>query len=1113
MQKYTAFAKGAFCALQKAFSKCNLLFIMRLSTVCIAFIAFSFQLLAAEKGMGQNIREVKVVLGANGQSLRSVLQALQAETGFNFFYSSDAVKQFANVELDKSSRTIAETLDAVLAKTGLSYRQNGNNIIIFSVGKVTAVVADRTLFGFVTDDQDQPLPGVTVKSKNGKFASTLTDVNGHFEVKIGDETDAIVLSFVGYETREFPVKQVTQLRASLKPSTGSLNEVVVIGYGTAKRKELTGAVSSITAEDISKQAVQNPLTAMMGRVAGASVTQINGYGSSRVQVNVRGAGSLSLGGGNTPLFVVDGVPFNINDAATYSNLNTYGIQPASGYQSPFAMLNPADIERIDVLKDADATAIYGSRAANGVVLITTKKGQTGATKLSLNLTQGVGKVAHFIDMMNTQQYLEMRREAFKNDGLTPTAASNPDLFAWDQNAYTDWQRLYLGGSAKYTDLQGNLTGGNNTTRFLLGTSYHRETTVLPGSNQDQRFTTRLNLDHSSVDKRFTMNLNASYAYDLSTLNSTDISLFYYMPPNMPIYNTDGSLYWDPTQVFTNPEAWLRRAYLGKTNNLLSNLNLKYTLSKGLDLKTNIGYTSINLNQRLWYPANSYNPLTSPTNNASFATVGQSALNIEPQLTYEGQISKGKLSLLAGATILRSLNQSQYLSATNYPNVGLMETPLGAASYSILSSTMVLYKYFSVFGRATYNWDGKYVINGTFRRDGSSKFGADRRFGNFGSIGGAWIFTKEDWLANNKILSFGKLRASYGITGNDQFADYNYNARYNSASASLAYQGNATVAPSFLRNPDLHWETNKKLDLGIELGFLADRIRFNTSYYRSRSDNQANNVALSAPAGLSSYFGNIPALVQSRGFEFELNTTNINGKSFQWKTSFNLTLANSKILAVDPSYFYYSTTVLGYPIDQQLKYNFLYINPQTGVPVYQSKTTANGETNTPASATDRVLPLSSLPTSYGGLSNDFSYKNLALSFTLQFSRQSGSIKPANPPGIYQGGNLPVYMLDRWRNPGDVTDVPKVTTATSAYSAYYNLSNAVWGDNSFLRLQNVNLSYTIPQTASKHLHMSNLRVFMQGQNVLTWAKNKNVYDPMTGVSYPPLRVITLGLNCTF
>lgn len=1119
MQKTTASYKRRLSFYWRmVFHNFNLAFTMKASTCIILSMLLSAHLLTAKPVMGQKMEEKKITLELRNVTLLAAIKKVEKVSGFRFAYSPVQLSKYGNIQLARDNRTVLATLQSILPPY-FTLSQEDNVIIISQKAiKINATEIQSVLLssppveinGRVLNERGEPMAGVTVTIKGTKRV-TATDQNGFFRLNVVSMDAILVFTAVNIESSiELKADQaITDKIVRVKSKISQLDEVQVIGYGTTTKRKSTGLVSSVTSDDIAKQPVANPLNALQGRVAGAVITQSNGLPGSSVSILIRGISTL--GNGTIPLYIVDGVPFNINDQAipATNNLNSYGITAANGGISPFSMINPADIERIDVLKDADVTAIYGTRAANGVILITTKKAKAGKTKLDLNYYQGIGKVAHYIDMLNLPQYLALRKKAFSNDGITATAANAPDFFTYDSTRYTDWQKKYMGGSAMTTDAQATVSGGDFRTKFLLGAGYHRETTVFPGSMSDQRLSVRFNADHNSLDRKFYAGVSAIYSYDQSNLISTDLSSTYSLPPDYKLYNSDGTLFWDAN--YTNPEARFLQKYIGKTNNLISNGQLRYTVIPGLDLKTSLSFSKVGINQNQQTPANSQNPTSSPTNNARFATVDQQSYTVEPQATYTKKVSKGILAVLAGATWQRSLNTTTSITATGYSNPNLLASVSGAASYTP-TGTYTLYKYNSFFGRINYQWKETYILNGNIRKDGSSRFGPAHRFGTFGSVGAAWVFSNEDFIKKAfPFLSFGKLRASYGITGNDQFLDYQFLSTLSTGSATYAYQGTSILYPSIIANPDLHWETNKKMEIGIDLGFINDRILLTADYYRNRSDNQLSYLSLPYQTGFNSYSGNFPALIQNKGFEFELNTKNIVGKEFSWKTSFNFTIPQNRLLKVDPTYFYASTYKLGNSINQQLRYMYKGVDPLTGKPLYLNAV-KDSLTFVPNYSTDRSLVGDTDPKWYGGISNDFQYKGWSFSFFVQFTKRYGNIYPTGTPGVL--GNVPGYWLSAgmWQQPGDQASAPKATTNTSIYGSLGS-SNFAWGDNSFVKLKNISLSYSLPSHWLNAVKMSNCRLYAQAQNVLTWSKNKIAFDPETGTSMPPLRVITFGINCSF
>jgi TonB-linked SusC/RagA family outer membrane protein len=489
------------------------------------------------------------------------------------------------------------------------------------------------------------------------------------------------------------------------------------------------------------------------------------------------------------------------------------------------------------------------------------------------------------------------------------------------------------------------------------------------------------------------------------------------------------------------------------------------------------------------------------------------------------VKGGKLQLLAGTTFQQSKATGISLYGSNFSSESLLNSISSAGTITVRYNNYSVYKYNAVFARANYNWQDKYIVDATFRRDGSSRFGPNHRFGNFGAVGAAWLFSKEKFMANIPVISFGKLRGSYGLTGNDQISNYLYSALYSSAWTGYNYLGMNTLVQNNISNPELHWETTKKLDIALELGLWDDRILFKTDFYRNRSSDQLVNIALPTQGGFGSYTGNFPAVIQNKGWEFELTTTNIQSKRVRWTTSLNVTINRNKLVSFPnlATSSYSTTYVIGQPIDVQLLYHYTGVDPTTGSPVLASKGA------TPQYATDRI-PMSVGHPYYGGITNNISYKNFTLDFTFQFNHRNGFKNSTLALNFYPYGytytNQSTAILDRWTKTGDNAFYPSAgVNYDQAYSNLYN-SDYNWGDASFIKFKTLSLTYNLPKSWLQRVHMSGASIYAQGQNLYTWAKQKYVYDPETtqpgtgsGLgtgrysAFPQLRTMVVGLNLSF
>jgi len=540
---------------------------------------------------------------------------------------------------------------------------------------------------------------------------------------------------------------------------------------------------------------------------------------------------------------------------------------------------------------------------------------------------------------------------------------------------------------------------------------------------------------------------------------------------------------------------------------------------GLFLKSDFGYVHDEMSSNLLQPSSSFAPPnnTNPIARSSYlSNVVSQTWNIEPQLSYQRKIGKGILNLLLGTTFQQTSRLSATYFAQGFSSDALIVNPVAASSFGISGYGQTLYKYNAIYSRIGYTWDEKYLLNVTARRDGSSAFGPGRQFGNFGAIGAGWIFSREKKIQDDlPWLSFGKLKASYGTTGNDQTIYYQYLSTY--TANSTTYQGITGLAPTSLTNPEFGWETVKKLEGGIDLGFLKDRINLSVDYYRDRTDNQLVSYPLPNVAGFTSVQYNLPAVVQNTGLEVELNTINFRSNGFNWTSSANFTLPQNKLVSYPgiAGSSYANVYIVGQSLFIKRVYQYTGVNPQTGLYTFTTQNT-NG---IPSGVVDRYPTAPITQKYFGGFSNTFSYKNLSLDIFIEFRKQLGTnyLSSFAVPGAFSNNNSPTVVLNGWQQPGDVSNIQKLGTSSNSilqntYSSLQN-SNAIYSDASFIRVKNVALSYRLPVSWQQWAHAQNARIYMQAQNLFT-ITNYLGLDPETqGLILPPLRMITAGLSAQF
>ena len=961
--------------------------------------------------------------------------------------------------------------------------------------------------GSVTDTNDNPIPGVSISLKNTN-TGTQTDLDGAFELEASPQ-DTLRISYIGFKTLLLPVGNQTRFIIQLEQDITDLGEVTInAGYYNTTRREQTGSIARVTAEEIERQPVTNPLTALQGRMAGVSIVQRSGVPGNAPAIQIRGQNSLRNGfgnSGNLPLYIIDGVPIDSAPLNSFSGLTS----PTISGIDPLNTLNPANIESIEVLKDADATAIYGSRGANGVILMTTKKGTGGKQKTSINAQAytGAGVVPHKLDLINTADYISLRQEAFANDGATPTEINAPDLLIWDPDRNTDWQETFFAGTAETTGVNLGVSGGSERTYYNLGVGYQRETSVFPGDFKYNKLTANLSLNHRSSDERFKLQLSTSFGsdnnrqFDGSGFVSTALSL----APNAPaLYTDDGELNWEDSS-WSNPLATLYRESEARVQQLISNLSLSYAITPKLEARLSTGYTLLNSEELTEQPIRFYDPAlwANARSRSLYITAGRQSWIVEPQLNYRNTWGKLNLDALAGSTFQHRKNTALNIVGTGYTNDQLLGNLAAAEQLSVIANSIQEYAYAAAFGRIGLNYACKYYLNLTGRRDGSSRFGPSRRFASFGAIGGAWLVSEESWMQGLKpFLSFTKLRGSYGSTGSDQIGDYGYLDTYS------ATPGGGGLYPTQLTNTIYSWERNRKLELALELGFLNDKLLLNTSWYRNRSSNQLVGYNLPAITGFTSVQANLDATVENTGWEFEA-ATSLNRGRFNWQASLNVSIPQNRLVSFPglEESSYANTYKVGESLNIQLLYDYTGVDPETGL--YKvADVNEDGVYN----SDDRVVVKDLTRTLFGGFQNQFTYGRVSLDFLWEFVVQDGlQYYPALTPGR-MGTMLQEDYDRRWQNPGDIAEIQKASVGVSALLANfrYQTSDKLYTDTSFLRLRTLGLSYELP-TESLGLHSCIL--FLQGQNLFTLTAYRGLDPQYPGTTLPALRMLTAGLKLNF
>lgn len=1031
-------------------------------------------------------------------------------------------------------------------------------------------VADQTISGRVTDGATgSGLPGVSVVVK-GTSRGTTTDGDGNYRVSAPDGPVTLAFSFIGYVTQEVVVGNRSTVNITLANDDKTLSEIVVVGYGTQNRRELTGSITSINTQTIRDQPVTNVVEGLSGRLPGVLIQQNTGAPGNAPSIKVRGLGSISAGNG--PLVVVDGQP-----------LNSGGLTNAGGLQQ----LNPNDIEKIDVLKDASATAIFGSRGANGVVLVTTKRGRSGQARINVDYYTGIQEVSKTMDLLNSQQFAEYSKQATNtaylervpgasiNDPNSKRAAGQRYRYPrgefpgidFDNPAslpYTDYQALIF-QRAPISNYQVSASGGSDKVQYFVSGNYISQDGIIKRSGLD-RYTVRSNID-AQLNSKLKVGLSFTPSYTVENRVNSDghwasngvINAALSLLPFLSVYQADGTTYNSAAQVsgaydfsgVTNPLANItERDDRVNSLRLLGNAYAEYAIWKTLRYRgtfgTDLSYqrrnrfqtSAIPLNQLL--PPNANNGSAFSSQNVNWVT--SHTLNYTLDLG-----TKHHLEALAGLESQKNDYEEDQVNAINFPN-DIVRT-INAGTVTGGSSLREQWALASYFARVTYSFNDRYLFNASIRRDGSSRFGSNKRFGTFPSASIGWRITEEPFMKAIPVISEMKLRASYGLSGNNAFLDNNGNPS-NYPSIGVLSKDNYVLgnnlanglATSSIGNNDLTWERSRQTDVGLDLGLFGNRIFLTADYYRRITTDLLLSVQVPTLTGFSSAIRNI-GQVENKGMEFGLSTRNLTG-ALTWTTDLNLSFNRNKVLRLGPTgdpirsgtgIGETNITVIGEPLGSFYGYRQLgifqdqadldryphFADSRPGDVKYED---VNGDKV--INANDRTLIGNNQPDFVYGITNSLSFKGIDLTVVAQ-GIQGGEILNLSRR-FYENleGNAQqlTTVLDRWQSPqqpGNGT-VPRANTRTTGNN---NQVSTRWvEDGSYFRIRNITLGYNIPRTLTQRAKIQSLRVYVGVQNALTISKylgyNPEVsgYEgPLTGGvdygSYPLARTYTVGLNLGF
>ena len=1005
------------------------------------------------------------------------------------------------------------------------------NLLLLLVMLFTTSMYAQTIRGKITDLSKDPVIGAGVVIEGTQFA-TITDALGNFSFgKLQANTKyKLKVTMLGFQPIVKEVQTTNGEQSftfTLREDSKQLEDVVVVGYGTKTKREVTGSISRISSKELNDLPVQSFESAMQAKLPGVQVTTGSGLAGSAAKITVRGISSISAGG--DPLYVVDGIPITQD----YFLLGNNG----GMNQNPLASINPDDIESIDVLKDAAANAIYGSRGSNGVILITTKKAKKGV-EISYNGSVGTSQPTALPNMLNNTQYLQLYQEAYENDGGVGLAPLRGGI-SWEdaRKTNTNWVDLMTQTGVKHShnvsvskgtekfNILGNVSYSNNES-YLVGNSYDRTSLRLNGDYRFNKFI-KLNVT-SSFSHGVNHRVNAAWSGGLGSAMSTALPIY-------PVYNPDGSLW----RGGDNPMiAQLHKKWQTAEDRSINGAQLDIRLTDRLNFNANanLDYMLINDDQ---YQDKEF---SAGTPHAGFASRGITTVknyNYFAQLTYDVKTSiKHKLKIMGGYEYQRSLKNNRGYSATNMkddfnnPTAKVEDSIL--YSYNQYRNNPSEWKFNSMFARASYGFKNKLFLEGTMRMDGSSRFGKNYAFGFFPAISASYLLTEEGFMANYPAISMLKIRTSIGKSGNANIPE---NARfYEWGIGNTGYNGTPITYPTKLGNDDLRWETSWTKNIGVDIGFLNDRITMTAEYYVRNTTDVLMDLGLPSSIGIGNYTANIGEVL-NRGTEFSITSRNFDSKDFKWTTNFNIARNYNEVTSTG---LYSSDAVgggtndtrvqVGSPIGTNYLVRFSHIDAATGRPVYLD---VNGNETYTWDPKDRVVAGDVLPEAIGGLNNQFSYKNWDFSFLFNFVL-GGDIYESSAKrqlGVVTNWNMRTDLFDRWQQAGDVAAFPRLTLDTKTYgSGTPWINTTMWlHDGTFARLRNVTIGYRIPKSHLAKLKIASARVSFIVTNLLTFTKypgldpeiardfenstDRNMSPNITYLTPPQEKTYSLQVSITF
>lgn len=1095
------------------------------------FLLTASLLLVSARGFSQNI-------GFNGKNvaLEKVFASVESQTDYVFLYKAATLSEAKPVTISAKETDLTTFLNKLFENQPLTYSIIDKNILVsrkeyklvaVSQRVDTPAVKQQSIRVYVYSPGYTPLGSATISNLTDKRNYlTAGDGSTMVPVKLGDQ---MRISYIGYVDHLFkitePIVGAASYNTEMVLSTNKLDEVQITVMGTTNKRTGTANIATVKASDIERQPVVNVLDAIAGRVPGLHISQTTNTAGAR-KVELRGRNVLNENMFTDPLYVVDGLPI-----ATLS-VNPFGAgTPVQGgyspSESPLFMINTLDIESVDVLKDADATALYGSRGANGVILITTKKGKPGPTRFNVNYSRIFSGVQRYMNLMNTDQYLAMRKEAMMNDASVPTVDNAPDLTIWDQHAYTDWQRKFF-KPAQSSDVQLSVEGGLLLNTYRISVGYLSTTEMYNQGRGNDRLTVGISFNHRSPNGKVMLDLSVNNSY---TNNQSAATLdFFSLPPNAPgIYDANGEYNFAPyrNQYGTNyPFRDIKNWSENQTLRSQTNVGFTYELSKDLKVGAALSAEFFTNKGGSYIPKEGKDPLYNPISMAFFNNGSGKSMLVKPNISYVKLFGGARVTASAEADYSYADQDVTTIMAMMFSNDNLIKSYSNAQYLQNINNYSEL-KIASVLATIGFDWENKYIINLNGRRDGSSRFGAGTRFGNFGSAAASWVLSKEEWFkkANMNWLSFAMIRSSYGVMGNSNVGDYQYLSRWSNIPPTLLdklpdYDDQTIYTLVQPVNQKYSWSSSGKFEVGARLGFFNSRLNIEGNFYINRDGKQLTSITTPAFTGFSAVVGNWPAVIRNKGVELSLDAMILNTNTWGITARFQVS-KNNNVLVAFPGLEdspYKDLYRIGQSVTAKAYSHYIGINPMKGTPEFEDH---NGDGTQPVGMTSSNFPDPALddhykiidlnPKYFGGTGFRVDFKRV-LSLDAQFSFEN-SLVPDQLKNLGYGGmhNAVMYAEvanGHWKQPGDKALYPKYTTLTSG--AYFG-SDAYYAKGAYISLDNLSLAYTLPAKWLKKMGMTQGVVSVNSSKIFKISQYR-ISDVELGTT-PQIRRIAANVKLSF